>query len=414
VAGGSPLASRLSEVRSRFPRVETDAFGRRRAFFDNGAGALVLGAAAQAEHETRINFSAEHDSIQEESVEAGRRIEAGRQAVADLLHAPGGDCIVSGESATALLFDLSYALRRELHGNENLVTTQYEHYANASPWLELQARGFVREVRVAPTTEEGRLDLPGLAELVDEKTAVVSVSGASNLFGAITPLSEIRRIVRETEALFVVDAVHLVPHAAVNVAELDVDFLVFSGYKLFSTYGSFLYGKHEQLERLTPYKVKPAPTRPPWKWEHGNRDPAMFAAMNAVVDYLAWLGGDGGARRDAVGRAMRAIRAHEASLSRAMLGGLAGRPGLRLHGPTDGNDLELRAPTFSFTPTSLSPEHVVERLWKDAAVFVRQENFYSRAVEALGVSSVVRASLAHYNSEDEVRTFLEGLDRALA
>jgi selenocysteine lyase/cysteine desulfurase len=419
----SPLEALLPQIRAKFPRSERDAFGRRRAFFDNGAGALVLGQAAQAEHETRVNFSAEPDSIQEESVEGGRRIALGRAAVADLLRAPTPESIVSGESTTALLWDLSYALRAELSGRENVVITQYEHYANASPWIELQTRGYLKEVRVAPVDATGRLDPDRLAELIDRNTRVVSVSGASNVYGAVSPLEAIRARVREQESYFVVDAVHLVPHLGIDVGRLDLDFVVFSGYKLFSTYGSFLYGKPELLDHLTPYKVKPSPHRIPSKWEHGNRDPAMFAAINAVVDYLAWLGSaatpDGStaggaatdARRDRVAAGMRAIHAHEMSLCRQVLEGMSSRRRLRLFGPGEAQDVERRVPTFSFLVDGVKPQEVVGRLWQGASVFVRQENFYSRAVEELGLETIVRASLAHYNTAEEATAFISELQK---
>jgi cysteine desulfurase family protein (TIGR01976 family) len=418
-----PLENRLRELRSRFPRVESDAFGRPRAFFDNGAGSLVLGDAARAEYDTRVGFSAEHDSIQEESQEAGRRIQAGRRAIADLLNADDADSVVSGESTTSLLLELSQAMGRGFAGQENVVTTEYEHYANASPWLALADGGRIREVRFARFREDGRLDLDHLRGLVDDRTRVVAVSGASNLLGSVSPLPEIARIARDADAWFVVDAVHLMPHWPVDVAAIGCDFLVFSAYKLFGPYGAFLYGRPEELARLDPYRVRPAPERPPWKWERGNRDPALFAALEAVVEYIAGIGssvgdetgGDTyaalrGRRRDAK-LGMAAIREHERRLSHQMLRGLAALPRVRLFGPSDPGDTASRVPTFSFTVEGVAADRIVRDLWREAAVFVRQENFYSKAVETLGVSTVVRASLAHYNTEDEVRRFLDGLGR---
>ena len=407
----------LPEIRSRFPRVEYDYLGRRRVFLDNGAGSMVLGEAARAEHEARLNYAAEHDAPADESVEAGAVILNGRRAVADLLNAEGAESIVSGESATSLLFNLAYAVYRTLRPGGNAVTTEYEHYANVSPWLELKSRGFVDEVRFArfdPETYE--LDLDHLASLVDSRTRLVSVTGASNLLGSITPLEEVGKIARERGSIFVVDGVHLMPHYPVDVQAIGCDFFVFSAYKLFCRFGSFMYGRREALEALEPYKVEPAPERVPWRWEHGNRDPALFAAIAAVADYYEWLGGrvgvepkgfSGSGRRLKIKAAQTAIREYELRLSRRMIEGLnqLGNK-LKLYGPTNA---DVRVPTFSFTVEGVENKAMVDRLWRDHSIFVREENFYSRAVKSLDVPGVIRASFAHYNTPAEAEGLLDAL-----
>jgi cysteine desulfurase family protein (TIGR01976 family) len=410
----------LPEIRSRFPRLEYDYLGHSRVFLDNGAGSMVLGEAARAEYEARLNYAAEHDAPAEESAEAGKVILKGRRAVADLLNAEEADSIVSGESATSLLFNLAYAVFRTLRAGGNIVTTEYEHYANVSPWLELKSRGFVDEVRFArfnPETYE--LDVDHLASLVDSRTRIVSVTGASNLLGSITPLEEVGKIARERGSIFVVDGVHLMPHYPVDVQTIGCDFLVFSAYKLFCRFGSFMYGRKEALEGLEPYKVEPAPERAPWRWEHGNRDPALFAAIAAVADYYEWLGErvgvepkgfTGSGRRLKIKAAQTAIREYEVKLSRRVLKGLDELGGkLKLYGPSDPSKADVRVPTFSFTVEGVENRRMVERLWREHSVFVREENFYSRAVKSLGVQGVIRASFAHYNTPQEAEKLLGSL-----
>ena len=153
----------------------------------------------------------------------------GRKAVRDFLNAPSEDCIISGESATSILFSLSYALSREMSGNENIVTTEYEHYANASPWLELEERGVVKEVRFARfNPNDGQLDVSHLASLLDKNTRVVSVAGVSNVLGSKTPAAPVFKLAKEVGAYTVLDAVHTVPHISVDVVKLGCDFAVFS------------------------------------------------------------------------------------------------------------------------------------------------------------------------------------------
>jgi len=263
------------------------------------------------------------------------------------------------------MFSLSYAIGKGLTGGENIVATDYEHYANLSPWLELERRGLVEEVRLAGIKGDGALDINQLVSLVDGKTCVVSASAASNVLGTKTDLESVGSVAREVGAYFVVDAVHHIAHGPMDVQTLDCDFLVFSGYKFFSPHGSFMYGRKECLEELKPYKVKPAPTSPPDSWEWGTRDQAKFAAIKGVVDHHVWLaervGGEFGrrltgytGRRRALKVALTAVEEYEKGVSRAMLEGVDDAPGLnhmphvKAYGITDPERVDERDPTFSF------------------------------------------------------------------
>lgn len=136
----------LEKIKAEFPRAISDFNGQKRTFFDNGTGTLVLGKAAKAEADTRIDCSANVGAAFDESKKANDIILDGRNAVADFLNAPSSDTIVSGESTTSLLFNISYAIGKDLTGKENVVTTDYKHYANISPWIELKKRRKIREV----------------------------------------------------------------------------------------------------------------------------------------------------------------------------------------------------------------------------------------------------------------------------
>jgi len=215
----------IEQIRSAFPRAVTDLNGRKRAFFDNGTATLVVDKAAKAEAEARINCSANVGAIFNESKQAEAVIQAGRQAVAEFLNATSPATIISGESATSLFFNLSYALSKELSGNENIVTTNYEHYTNVSPWIELERRGKIQKLRFTKLNmEEGTLDMENLQELVDSKTKIIAVTSASNMLGTKTPLKEIGKIAKEVGAYFLVDAVHHIAHGPTDVQDIDCDF----------------------------------------------------------------------------------------------------------------------------------------------------------------------------------------------
>jgi cysteine desulfurase family protein (TIGR01976 family) len=418
----------LEKIRSEFPRAVADLNGRKRAFFDNGTGTLVVGKAARAEAEARVDCSANVDAVFGESKKAEAVILDGRKAVADLLNAPSPDTIISGESATALLFNLSYAIGKELTGKENVVTTDYEHYANISPWVELEKRRKIQKVRFARLNkDEGTLDMEHLQGLIDTKTKVVTVTAASNVLGTKSPLNEIRKIAKEVNAYFVIDAVHHAAHGPMDVKALNCDFLVFSGYKLFSSHGSFLYGKKDLLKTFKPYKVASAPEYPPKKWEWGTRDQSMFAAIRGVADHFVWLADqvqnhyegsftEYSGRRRSLKVAMDAVEKYEVELARAVLAGfndikgLRDMPKIRVYGLTDLNRLKERDPTFAFKVENMSDDEVVDRLWTEGGIATRTEDFYSRALEPYNQQTMIRISLVHYNTLEEIGVFLKTLN----
>jgi selenocysteine lyase/cysteine desulfurase len=417
-------------IRKEFPRADADANGRRRIFFENAAGSLVLRRAVEAEAKARLDYSANVDGPFWESKMNEEVILEGRKAVRDFLNAPSEDCIISGESATSILFSLSYALSREMSGTENIVLTEYEHYANASPWLELEQRGVVKEVRFARfNPDDGQLDVSHLESLLDKNTRVVSVAGVSNVLGSKTPAAQVFKLAKEAGAYAVLDGVHTVPHIPVDVMKLGCDFAVFSAYKIFSRRGSFAYGRRELLESVKPYKVKPAPDQPPGKWEMGTRDQALFASISAVMDYLNWLGSnvesevrdeiaEYAGRKRALKAALSWIQKYERTLSNAMLGGINGAQGmqtmkgLEVYGVKDPSKTHLRVPTFTFNIVGADPLQVAQYLWDKHSIAVLAEDgggFYSRTLKTYGKSVGVRASLVHFNTVQEVETFLRAL-----
>jgi len=425
----------LSSIRASFPRADTDASGRRRIFFENAAGSLVLQQAAAAEAKARIDCSANVDAPSWESKRNEEVILDGRRDVSDFLNAPDDCSIVSGESATSLLFHLSYAIAKGLSGKENVVTTDYEHYANLSPWLELQRRGLVKEVRFAKfDPRSGMLDLAHLERLVDGNTKVISVAGVSNVLGSKTPLDQVLRIAKHASAYTVMDAVHTVAHVPIDVKKTPFDFVVFSAYKLFSRRGSFMCGRNDLLQSLKPYKVLPAPEEPPSNWEMGTRDQSLFASISAVMEYFAWLGtkteqgqrmasalvGYTGRRR-LLKAALTWIEEYERGLSVAMLGGTQGARGLpeiagvEVYGITDVAQVQSRVPTFTFNILGADPMDVARYLWDKHAIAVLAEDhggFYSKTLNTYGKSIAVRASPVHFNTVEEVARFLQAVEDA--
>jgi len=418
----------LSKVRREFPAVEADPTGRKRAFLDNGAGTLVTRRAAEMETAARTDWSANVGNQFLESKGAEDAILEGRKAVADLLHAEGPETIVSGESCTSLLFNLSYAMSRKFSGEGNVVATGYEHFANINPWVELGAIGLIKELKFAKfDLDAGLLDMEEMKSLINKDTKIVTATAASNVLGTRTDLKEVGKMAKEVGAFFVVDAVHHVAHGPTDVSKIGCDSLVFSGYKMFSRHGSFMYMKPEQMEKLVPYKVDPSPKHGPEKWEMGTRDQAMFAAITGTVDYLAWLGDpnaklppNAGPQRAAkVRQALERIEVYERELTRIVLDGygkllgLRYIPGLTIFGPREVPKIG-RDPTFAFKLEGYEDHDLAKILWDKYALAVGAEDYYSRVPALYKAKTMMRATFVHYNMKQEALALLEALSELAA
>lgn len=415
----------LKKVRSEFPTVEADPTGRRRSFLDNGAGTLVNERSLDREVLARVDWSANVGNDFTESKGAEQTIAEGRQAVADLLGAGKPNTIVSGESATSLLFGLSYAIGKELSGKENVVTTGYEHYTNVSPWVELGSNGLIEELRFAEFDREtGELDYDDLAGRIDEDTAVVTATAASNLLGSKTDLKRVGKMAKEVGAYFIVDAVHHVAHGPIDVKAIGCDALVFSGYKLFARHGSYMFMRPDLIEDLCPYKVYASPAHGPEKWEWGTRDQAMFAAITGAVDYLAWLGNPaaklypkaGEQRAKRIRAGLESVEAYEKSISELMLegkgkvAGLNDIPGITIYGSKDPARVEGRDPTFAFKLKGWDDRALAKLLWDKYAIAVGAEDYFSRVPALFDAKTMVRATFVHYNTPDEAVALLKALN----
>ena len=187
-----------------------------------------------------------------------------------------------------------------------------------------------------------------------------------------------------------------------------------------------MYGRSKPLDDLSPYKDKPTPNVPPAKWEGGARDPALFASMSGVMDYLGWLGGTVedrfsdelgtyGGRVRKLKAALKWADDYETTLSRAILDGVGDARGLNdipkvvVYGSKEVSRVSDRAPTFAFNVKGIAPAKVATMLWEEHAVVVRAQSFYSKAWDSYDESEAVRASLAHYNTAAEAEQLLKGL-----
>jgi len=399
-----------SAARHRFPSLGRMTGVYPTAYLDGPGGtqtpAEVIGAMSRYLEAGNSNLGGAFDLSREaDAVEA-----AARRAAADLFGADPSE-IVFGQNMTSLTFSMSRALSRDWGSRDDVVVTSLDHDANVSPWRMAAAdRGAtLRVVDIDPG--DATLDLSSLERALSGTPRLLAVTAASNAVGTVTPLEKIVAMAHDAGALVYVDGVHYSAHRLSDVHALGADFLAASAYKFFGPHTGLLFGKAEHLERLTAYKVLPAPSTGPGKWETGTQSFESLAGVTAAIDYLASLG-DGGDRRTRLVDAFDRIRAHEEQLSLRFLRGLGELPRVRAYGISSPERIAERVSTFAVSVDGLTPREVATRLG-DHGLLVWDGHYYAIAVmEALGVldlGGLVRIGFVHYTTGWEVDRVLAAL-----
>ena len=318
--------------------------------------------------------------------------------------------IVFGQNMTSLTFSLSRALARTWNSGDAIVVTSLDHDANYTPWVGAAMECGV-EVRMAefnPIT--GLLDPEAVVGLIDDRVRLVAACLASNSIGTLVDVAPISTAAHEAGALMFVDAVHAGPHISIDVEKLGCDFLAVSAYKFFGPHTGILFGRIEQLAALDAYKVRPAPSDPPGKWETGTQSFESIAGVTAAVDYLAEIGTGDGSRRSALESAYSIISEYERRLSHRFLAGIDGMGKVRLYGVPEVGD--QRVSTFAIGVEGHHPKHVAEQLLSEG-LYVWSGHYYAvNAMSRLGVldqGGLVRIGFVHYNTSREVDRVLEVL-----
>jgi cysteine desulfurase family protein (TIGR01976 family) len=410
--------SGLRELRAEFPALQQTLDGRPIVFFDGPGGTQVHGSVidAIARYYTEANSNA-HGAF-EFSRRTDETVVAARAAMASFLNAARPDEIVFGPSMTALTFNLSRSIGRTLSAGDEIVVTRLDHDANVAPWVALEEQGaLIRRIDFDPA--DCTLDMDGLRAAIGPRTRIVAVGAASNAVGTVNDIEQIAEWAHAVKAWIYVDAVQYAPHAVIDVQALDVDFLVFSTYKLFGPHLGVLWGRYDLLDKLPAYKVIPAGDTPPDKFEMGTPNFEGMAGATAAVDYIVSLGrrfGEPpgtGSRRAEIETGMRAVRTHERRLVERLIDGLQAIRGIRIHGITDSARFDDRVPVVSFTAEGHTPEDIARRL-DERALFVWNGDFYAvHVIERLGLATsggLVRVGINHYNTVDEVDRLLAAID----
>lgn len=383
-------------------------------FFDNAAGAQIPQIVLDAVNQHLLECNVQRGGRYSKSREVDATILRARQSVADLVNARDSSEIAFGMNATSFIRLVSLAIGQTLDKRNEIVVTDMDHEANIATWLALERNG--ARIRWWKMRNDGNLHADDLIPLVSTKTRLVACTLTSNAIGSIVDVAAAARVAHGAGAEIFLDSVHYGPHGLIDVQAFDCDYLVCSGYKIFSPHMGFLWGRRELLEKLPTFREDFIPDEPPGKIEAGTFIYENVAGMDAAVRYLEFLGRSitrneetekSESRRAALQRAFKAIRAYEEFLSLEMLR-ILNDSGAAVYGMADKERIHERVPTLCFNLPNLSPAKVTEGLAK-RNIGVRDGHMYApRLMKRLGLtadSGAVRASLVHYNTVEEVRKF---------
>ena len=397
----------ITKVRESFPILSRTVYGKPLIYLDNGATTQKPLCVLDAMQEEYLNVNANvHRGVHWMSQQATDLHEAARETVRKFINARSTTEIVftRGTTESLNLVASSFVEGCMKEGDEVIVSTM-EHHSNIVPWqLQEQRKGIV--LKVIPMTDEGELQLEEYEKLFSERTKLVSVTQVSNVLGTVNPVKEMIRIAHEHGVPVVVDGAQSVPHFAVDVQDLDCDFLAFSGHKVYGPTGvGVLYGKEEWLDRLPPYQgggemiervsfEKTTFERPPLKFEAGTPDYIATHGLATALDYVTSLGMDN-------------ILAHEQDLTRYALQQLCEIEGMHIYGHrNDSGDAVI-----SFNVGDI--HHMdLGTLLDQLGIAVRTGHHCAQPLmDRLGILGTVRASFGLYNTREEVDALVAGIKR---
>ena len=402
--------------RRQFPALAIQVDGQPVVYLDGPAGTQVPRRVIEAMSHYLAHNNANHGGLFSTSRESDRVLSLAHHGLADLLGADDPNCVVFGPNMTSLTLAFSRALARTWRPGDEVVVTQLDHDANVTPWVlaAKDAGAVVRSVTI--NLEDCTLDLEDLRSKLTDRTRLVAIGCASNATGGINPVRDISTWAHDAGALVFLDAVHLAPHALLDVQAMGGDLVVCSAYKFFGPHLGIFWGRRELLEEIRAYKVRPAPDSLPGKWMTGTQNHEGMAGALAAVDYLAELGRNLAAdsrlsRREALREAFREITTYERQLVARLLAGLADIPDLKVWGIIDSARGHQRCPTVSITHARRRTRDLAGILGRKG-FFVWHGNYYALTLtETLGLEpdGMVRIGLVHYNTPEEVDRLLHVL-----
>lgn len=405
----------LAAIRADFPILKREIRGNNRLIYlDSGATSQKPNSVMAAERDFYENHNAAvHRGAHQLAEEATELYEGARAKVAAFINADIDEVIFT-KSATESINAIAYSLGNARAGSkfhikpgDRIVVSEMEHHANLIPWQELSARTGA-ELVWFKVSDNGRLDLSNMDELINERTKIVALTHQSNVLGTIVPLDQVTAKAHSVGALFVLDACQSVPHYKVDVKALNVDFIAFSGHKMLGPTGvGILWGKKSLLDEMPPFLTGGSMIETvtmesatylgaPKRFEAGVPNMAQAIGLGAAVDYLNAIGLD-------------EIHAHEVELTKRALDGLQSIKGLSVIGP---KDLEMRGGVVSFAVEGVHPHDLGQALDQYGIAVRTGHHCAWPLMRRFKTVATTRASFYLYNDFDEIEALVDGVERA--
>ena len=398
------------DIRRQFPVLcKLHPSGLRPIFLDSAASAQKPQCVIEKEREVEEQYFANaHRGTYQFGLRIDEEFEGSRATIATFLNAASPNNIVFTPGTTIGINMIASGWgRRHVHAGDEILTTIMEHHANFVPWQQLaKERGAT--LKLIPLTPDGRIDLDQLDSVLNKRTRVLAITGMSNMLGTVNPIRELVRRARAMGTCVVVDGAQSVPHLPTDVIADDLDFLVFSGHKLYGPTGvGVLYGKPERLEEMDPIifgghmisevRIDDSSwSAAPAKFEAGTMPIVQAIALGTAVEWVQKTG-------------LASIHQHEQSLTTLAMERLQTVPGITIYGP----DVAHRGGIITFRIDGMHPEDLAALLdQKD--VSARHGHHCTMPLHTyLGVSATTRVSLAAYNTVDDIAALMDAIEFAL-
>ncbi len=397
----------IHTIRDDFPILKTRVYGKPLVYLDNGATTQKPGVVLDAIQHYYTTFNSNiHRGVHHLSQLATDQYEVTRQKLKTFINAPSDREIIfsSGTTGAINLVASSYGKAFVAQGDQ-IIITGMEHHSNIVPWqLLCEERG--AELLVVPVTDAGELDMDAFRLMLNERVKMVAVTYISNSLGTINPVKEIITSAHQYDIPVLLDAAQAIQHTPIDVQELDVDFLVFSGHKMYGSTGvGVLYGKEKWLEAMPPYQgggdmikqvtfEKTTYNVLPFKFEAGTPNIEAGISLAAAIDYITGIG-------------LEQIAAYETDLLSYATQGLLEIPGLRIIGTA-----ARKSGVISFLVEGTHPYDVGVILDKLGIAVRTGHHCTQPLMDRFHIPGTVRASFAMYNNREDADALIAGVKRA--